>query len=248
MREPLPTVAERLRAVVDQDYRVWRPPRPRRAATVALLREDTGDLTVYLLRRSPTMAAAAEMHVFPGGGVEPRDGAVESAATTRAAALRELAEETGVDLRSGVDASVEPDLVRFARWITPEVLPHRHDTDFFAAALPPGVEPEIVGTEASSAEWLRPSLALQQAEDGRIGLLPPTLAALHLISEFDSVPAALAGLAQLKVVPLMPAPVRTATGFGWELRDCEVGRVVTDPAEVGLPSDWRVNPPVGGAK
>jgi 8-oxo-dGTP pyrophosphatase MutT (NUDIX family) len=45
----------------------------RDAATVVLLRDGEGGLEAYLLRRVPTMAFAAGMHVFPGGVVDPRD-------------------------------------------------------------------------------------------------------------------------------------------------------------------------------
>lgn len=48
------------------------PPRP--AATVALLREDPDGPQVFLLRRVRTMAFAPGVVVFPGGGVDPRDG------------------------------------------------------------------------------------------------------------------------------------------------------------------------------
>jgi 8-oxo-dGTP pyrophosphatase MutT (NUDIX family) len=47
---------------------------PRRASTVVLLRDGArGDLEVFMMRRVPSMAFAASMHVFPGGGVDPRD-------------------------------------------------------------------------------------------------------------------------------------------------------------------------------
>ena len=46
---------------------------PRDAATVVLLRDGAAGPEVYLLRRRPTMAFAAGMHVFPGGAVDPRD-------------------------------------------------------------------------------------------------------------------------------------------------------------------------------
>jgi 8-oxo-dGTP pyrophosphatase MutT (NUDIX family) len=46
---------------------------PRDAATVVLLRDGGKGLEAYLLRRRPTMAFAAGMHVFPGGAVDPRD-------------------------------------------------------------------------------------------------------------------------------------------------------------------------------
>lgn len=239
----LPSASERLRAIVEGDREVWQPPTPRRAATVALLRDSPGGLSVYLLRRSATMAAAPEMHVFPGGGVARIDGPLDDPMTTRVAAVRELAEETGVHLPDDWDP-----MIRFSRWITPEVLPHRHDTDFFATALPPDQEPQLVGTEASSAEWLRPAQALAQADAGQIGLLPPTWAALFLLNRFQSVAAALSGLRGRRVLPLMPAPIRTEDGFGWELRDCDRQRVITDPSEAGLPRDWRPVPPMGGPR
>ena len=49
------------------------PAEPRNAATVVLLRDGETGPEVYLLRRQTTMAFAAGMCVFPGGGVDPRD-------------------------------------------------------------------------------------------------------------------------------------------------------------------------------
>ncbi|MFF5234072.1 NUDIX hydrolase [Dactylosporangium sp. NPDC000521] len=95
------------------------PAEPRLASTVVLMR---APFEVYLLRRVPTMAFAASMYVFPGGGVDPRDAAVqpgwagpspaEWAARLRlpesvarsvvCAAVREVFEESGV-LLAGAD-------------------------------------------------------------------------------------------------------------------------------------------------
>ena len=49
------------------------PAEPRDAATVVLLRDANRHREVYLLRRQTSMAFAAGMCVFPGGGVDPRD-------------------------------------------------------------------------------------------------------------------------------------------------------------------------------
>ncbi|GAB3762131.1 8-oxo-dGTP pyrophosphatase MutT (NUDIX family) [Nocardioides ginsengisegetis] len=49
------------------------PAEPRDAATVVLLRPSSEGPSVYLLRRQASMAFAAGMCVFPGGGVDPRD-------------------------------------------------------------------------------------------------------------------------------------------------------------------------------
>jgi 8-oxo-dGTP pyrophosphatase MutT (NUDIX family) len=97
------------------------PVAPRRASTVVLLREP---FEAYLIRRVATMAFAASMYVFPGGGVDPRDAAVQPgwagpppadwAARLRldepvaravvCAAVREVFEESGV-LLAGPDAA-----------------------------------------------------------------------------------------------------------------------------------------------
>jgi 8-oxo-dGTP pyrophosphatase MutT (NUDIX family) len=49
------------------------PAEPRNAATVVLMRGSASGPEVYLLRRQASMAFAAGMCVFPGGGVDPRD-------------------------------------------------------------------------------------------------------------------------------------------------------------------------------
>ena len=51
----------------------------RDAATVVLLRDGAAALEVYLLQRRSTMAFAAGMSVFPGGGVDLRDADAEIA-------------------------------------------------------------------------------------------------------------------------------------------------------------------------
>ncbi|HEY1135108.1 MAG TPA: NUDIX hydrolase [Nocardioides sp.] len=79
MRIPLPPVplAEEVVALA-QEYGAGHrsPVEPRDAATVVLLRDGSGAVPgpeVYLLRRQTSMAFAAGMAVFPGGGVDPRD-------------------------------------------------------------------------------------------------------------------------------------------------------------------------------
>jgi 8-oxo-dGTP pyrophosphatase MutT (NUDIX family) len=105
------------------------PAEPRNAATVVLLRPSSSGPEVYLLRRQASMAFAAGMCVFPGGGVDPRDfdadvawaGPPPSAwasslgtdeATARAlvcAAVRETFEESGVLLAGTSPSSVVSD-------------------------------------------------------------------------------------------------------------------------------------------
>ncbi len=81
------------------------PVPPRRAATVMLLREGAeGAVEVFLLRRRASMAFAAGAYAYPGGSVDPRDGAESGdgagagagADAVVAAAVRETFEEAGV--------------------------------------------------------------------------------------------------------------------------------------------------------
>jgi 8-oxo-dGTP pyrophosphatase MutT (NUDIX family) len=65
-----PQLVEQARAFAEGSLA---PVEPRDAATVALLRAGDGAPEVYLLRRQSSMAFAAGMCVFPGGGVDPRD-------------------------------------------------------------------------------------------------------------------------------------------------------------------------------
>ena len=58
------------------------PVEPRLASTVVLLRSGDGDpggLEAYLLHRHLGMEFAADMYVFPGGGVDPRDAGLDPA-------------------------------------------------------------------------------------------------------------------------------------------------------------------------
>ncbi len=226
-----PDILTRVDAVIDGRRDVWDPPPARRAATVALLRAGRHQMEVYLMRRSATMKAAPHVHVFPGGGLAAEDGDPDDEAAVRRAAVREVREETGIALSAD-------DLVRFARWVTPEVMPHRHDTEFFAIGLPEGVEPQLLGTEADSSVWLSPTDALDRFARGGFGLLPPTLAALHQLSAHDDVGDVLVALARLPVPALMPTPQRTDDQVSFRLVDM-VGQREVHPSEVGLPPDWQ---------
>lgn len=223
---------DRVRAVAANRTDLWSPPLPKRAATVALLRDREEGLEVYLIRRAAAMNFPA-VTAYPGGGVDPVDGEPGSADTLIRAAVREVLEETGVDL-AGVQ------LVSFARWITPEPLPVRFDTQFFAAALPPGQEPELRGTEADHAAWYNPEWLLANRAAANAQLLPPTLATLYQIAAHTSVAHAMSGLSRIPVTPLLPAPFLNGERVDWQLIDATRGAVVTDLESVGIPHAWRL--------
>lgn len=124
-----------------------------------------------------------------------------------AAAVRELVEETGIWLlESGavvtsdrpLDEEVYFDVLEryerfageslqyFANWITPEPLPVRFDTRFFAATVPYGLDPIADGTEVVDARWVRPGDALSQANAGDWDIAFPTRTILEFLGDFGA--------------------------------------------------------------
>ena len=189
---------------------------PRLAATVLLLRGGADRLEVLLAKRTPTARFMGGAWVFPGGSVSPEDG--EGAPGLRAAAVRELAEEVGVELPASTQ------LVAFSNWITPEEIRTRFDTWFFLAAAPDGAEPEVDGAEIVDARWFEPALALAAAERGQIMLVFPTIKNLEQISEFTSMNALLEYARSRTVRPIQPRVLGRESG--------ETARIVL-PGEPG---------------
>ena len=151
---------------------------PRLAATVILLRGGDSELEVLLAQRTPEARFMGGAWVFPGGGVGDRDG--DGDAGLRAAAVRELREEAGIELLDPAE------LVAFSRWITPAVVKIRYDTWFFLATVPDGAEPAVDGEEIVDARWYAPAAALQAARDGEILLVFPTIKHLEQLAGFGS--------------------------------------------------------------
>src|SRR3954451_16351048 len=102
------------------------PSRPRQAATVIVLRGGAETLEVLLVRRNPQQRFMGGAWVFPGGAVDAAD-ADDAALAHRLAGVREVEEESGVQL-PGPQA-----LHPFSRWITPAAVKIRFDTHFFLA-------------------------------------------------------------------------------------------------------------------
>jgi 8-oxo-dGTP pyrophosphatase MutT (NUDIX family) len=135
-------------------------------------------LEVLLLRRSEEAAFMPGVWVFPGGAVDPGDGAGEDG--YRACALRELAEEAGIEL-PGIEA-----LVPFARWITPEVVATRFDAWFFLALAPAHSPPRPDGVETTEAAWFAPRAALDAQAAGELALVFPTIKQLEALAGFGT--------------------------------------------------------------
>jgi 8-oxo-dGTP pyrophosphatase MutT (NUDIX family) len=174
---------------------------PRLAATVILMRGGGEALEVLLAQRNPAARFMAGAWVFPGGAVNPGDG--DGDAALRAAAIRELREEAGVNLdRPG-------ELVAFSRWITPAEVKIRYDTWFFLASLPAGEEPRVDGAEVVDARWFTPEAALAAAGRGEILLVFPTIKHLEQLSGFASVHELLEHARTRTVAPVQPRVLGT---------------------------------------
>jgi 8-oxo-dGTP pyrophosphatase MutT (NUDIX family) len=160
------------------------------AATVVLVRDTDAGLDCLMLRKTQGQAFGG-MWVFPGGRVEETDG--PGFAGTRAAAVREAEEETGLVLDPAA-------LVPFAHWNPPADAPRRYATWFFLAGLPEGAADVIVdGGEIGDHVWTTPSAALERHRAGEIDLLPPTWVSLQRIAGLPDVATAVSTVAAGRV-------------------------------------------------
>lgn len=106
-------------------------------------------------------------------------------------------------------------LVPYARWITPEVESHRFDARFLLAIQPENQLASHDGTETTSAIWLRPNQALDDAQAGKIQIAPPTLRTLEWLSSFHQPEDALRDAATRKPPVIRPKVI--VEGSGWFL-------------------------------
>jgi 8-oxo-dGTP pyrophosphatase MutT (NUDIX family) len=182
----------------------------------------------------------ADLPFEPGAGARVAAGFGCDEPTARAllgAAVRETFEETGVlltrppgelaEARADVEAGKVAfgDLLRehgliadaqalhpWAHWVTPEGEPRRYDTHFFIAALPPGARARDLTSEASVASWVGVDEALEQAERGERGLLPPTLMTLSSLEPYATVADAIAAAENLQIETIRPSLLRGEDG------------------------------------
>jgi 8-oxo-dGTP pyrophosphatase MutT (NUDIX family) len=172
------------------------PTVPRLAATVIVLRGGSASLEVLLAQRTPKARFMGGAWVFPGGAVSPQDG--EGDAALRAAAIRELQEEAGIEIAG------PEELVAFSRWITPAEVKIRYDTWFFLATLPDGAEAMIDGEEVVDSRWYTPADALAASAADEILLVFPTIKHLEQISPFGSADELLEHARSRTVRPVQP--------------------------------------------
>lgn len=223
------------------------------AATLLLLRDGEDGLEVLMMRRSNDGAFGGAL-VFPGGCLDPADGAGEEG--YRVAAIRECYEETRIllarrrgegallgaaelaaleggrrrhfaELLAASPVELATDcLTPFGHWVTPARSPQRFDAHFFLAPAPEGQAAEPDGREAVATLWLRPAQAIAEADAGRHRLIFATRMNLGRLGQSRDVASAIAAAAAsaARIVPITP-----------EIYDAPDGERIRIPSDLGYP-------------
>lgn len=185
------------------------------ASTVMLLRVAGSAFEVLMVERAQRGFFGGLM-VFPGGGVDEADISEVAREVVsgdaddqpyRAAALRELAEETGIAITTGGICSAPnargPELYRVlqadgasldgeclvlvSRWITPRGAPKRYDTRFYVVEVEGDPAIRLDTSELVYHSWVSPELALGLHEEGEWKMFTPTVAHLRWMARQSSV-------------------------------------------------------------
>lgn len=175
------------------------------------------------MRRARTMRFAPGMYVFPGGGLEDRDyhasvagypierdlaRASADEALLRASVacgVREVAEETGVELAAA-------DLHLIDHWVTPVKSRIRFDVRFFMALTPSDQQPMARGTEMDHVCWMSPQAALAECDADQMPMLTPTVYVLEYLSAHSDWPSLVQSAHGREVRPLLPERLDGANG------------------------------------
>ena len=166
---------------------------PHPAATLILIRDGARGAEILLVRRAAGLSFHGGGWVFPGGRIEDDDrSAVDDPSdireAARLAAVREAREEAGVAIERS-------SLILLSRWITPEAMPKRFDTWFFAApARDEAVR--VDGGEIDDHRWMLAEEALAAQARSEIELPPPTFVTLTQLTGRSSADHALNALRQ----------------------------------------------------
>ncbi|HEY4281283.1 MAG TPA: NUDIX hydrolase [Conexibacter sp.] len=183
---------------------------PRTAASVIVVRGGDSGLELLLVQRTHAARFMAGVWVFPGGAVDPADGDLTDPYglqyALRSAALREVAEEAGVQLS-------DETLVPFSRWITPAHLMTRFDTWFFVAAAPRGAEARVDGQECIDSRWTTPGAALAAHAAGQLPLVFPTIKHLEQLRAFTTANELLQYAYNVEIEPIEPRMVNGSDGL-----------------------------------
>jgi 8-oxo-dGTP pyrophosphatase MutT (NUDIX family) len=180
-----------------------------------LVRDTERGIEVLMVRR-PAGGFFGGLTVFPGGAVDADDDSDLASQVVssddpdrvyRVAALRELAEETGIALTDrgmlpaprgkGIallqaigDAGLTLDgsaLTLVSRWVTPAYAPTRYDTRFFLARAEDAPDIRLDISELVDHMWVTPAVALHRQEIGELEMFLPTISHLRWLQHHSTV-------------------------------------------------------------
>lgn len=155
----------------------------RHAATVLVLRPGATGREVYMVRRSAKSPFMPSTLVFPGGRLDPEDGAIEHDHSWERAARRECEEEARLRLHPGRA------LCWFDTWLTPSAeAKRRYLARFFAIELQEGegAEAEADGVETHEGRWATAATHLDAWEAEEVDLPPPTVSVLLRLRDAET--------------------------------------------------------------
>lgn len=121
------------------------------------------------------------------------------------------------DLRLACDQ-----LVRFAHWITPDMMPKRFDTHFYLAASPAGQAALHDGHETVDSVWGNPNQIVKESKEGKWTVIFPTLMNIEMLGKSSSVAEAMQAARENKIVTVLPV-----------VKQIDGERVLEIPAEAG---------------
>jgi 8-oxo-dGTP pyrophosphatase MutT (NUDIX family) len=167
----------------------------RQAASLIGVRDGSVGPEVLVIERTLDHRFLPGYVAFPGGAVDPADVPLaerwfgDAKEASRAAAIRELAEEVGLAVtREAVVADDRgrplgpvhddpPPVARLrevARWIAPAQVPVRFDARYYAVRMDRAVDPTPDGSEAARAWWASPRSLLSAWESEELLFYWPT--------------------------------------------------------------------------
>ena len=96
------------------------------------------------------------------------------------------------------------DLIPFAHWITPEMMPKRFDTYFYIAEAPKDHIGSHDGKESVDSIWITPKQALADCDSKKRTIIFPTRMNLEKLSRFKTVKEALEKIKKETIITVEP--------------------------------------------
>lgn len=164
---------------------------------VAAIRECFEEAGVLLARRT----AESGVIPFDDPDVAARFNITRHQVHDGSLSLRQLCHDEDLQLLT--------DRIHFVdHWVTPLGENRRFDTRFFVTRAPADQEPLHDDAETIASLWTTPRSALDQMKAGELLMLPPTIASLEWLADFDDADAAIAGAERIGVPePIVPKVV-----------------------------------------